>query len=128
MAFGTEKNANTLLVVPSPMLVKIFPNYISNFKIYKTYSLVLEINNLLQLFSVKRNKRGENNLYISKLSPHFKSVQKLYKLDKTTDEEKSISFDGMSGTISSSECNVVLQGYVLYVYILRLTALFTCST
>lgn len=71
----------------------------------------------LQLFSVKRNKRGENNLYISKLSPHFKSVQKLYKLEKATDEEKPISFDGMSGTISSSDCNVVLQGYVLYEYL-----------
>lgn len=44
-------------------------------------------------------------------------MQKLYKSDKTTDEEKPILFDGMSGTISSSDWNVVLQGYVLYDYL-----------
>lgn len=65
---------------------------------------------------VKRNKRGENNLYVSKLSPHFQSVQKLYKKESSPDDEKSISFDGMSGTISSSECNVLLEGYVLNEY------------
>ncbi|KAL7740217.1 hypothetical protein ACLKA6_003920 [Drosophila palustris] len=62
---------------------------------------------------VKRNKRGENNLYISKLSSHFKTVQKLYKKTEISQsKERSISFDGMSGTISASEINTVLDGHL----------------
>ncbi|XP_034115085.1 5'-3' exoribonuclease 2 homolog [Drosophila albomicans] len=62
---------------------------------------------------VKRNKRGENNLYISKSSPHFKKVQKLYKTADSSDNENSpISFDGMSGTISASELNTILSGHL----------------
>ncbi|EDW66477.2 5'-3' exoribonuclease 2 homolog isoform X1 [Drosophila virilis] len=58
---------------------------------------------------VKRNKRGENNLYVSKFSPHFKTVQKLYQPAYKSQLDCPISFNGMCGTISISDLNTALN-------------------
>ncbi|EDV93904.1 5'-3' exoribonuclease 2 homolog [Drosophila grimshawi] len=60
---------------------------------------------------VQRNKRGDNNLYISKCSPHFKTINKLYEAgDNSQLKNSPSSFDGMTGTISKSEINTALNG------------------
>lgn len=58
---------------------------------------------------VKRNKRGDNYLYITNSSPHFKKVKRVS--EKTDDNEcKAISFNGMRGTLSKSDRNTAISG------------------
>ncbi|KAH8238853.1 hypothetical protein KR038_004666 [Drosophila bunnanda] len=58
---------------------------------------------------VRRNKRGENYLYITTSSPHYKKVRKI--TEKSTDDEYSaISFSGMRGTLGKSELNTAISG------------------
>ncbi|XP_016944288.2 5'-3' exoribonuclease 2 homolog [Drosophila suzukii] len=58
---------------------------------------------------VKRNKRGDNYLYISNESPHFKKVKKIS--DKSDESVcKAISFDGMRGTLGKTELNTAISG------------------
>ncbi|XP_068140814.1 5'-3' exoribonuclease 2 homolog [Drosophila tropicalis] len=64
---------------------------------------------------VKRNKRGNNYLYISKESPHFKVANKIYrqKIDEAAQFNKEegypISLDGMRGTINSTELSTAIN-------------------
>ncbi|KAH8333486.1 hypothetical protein KR059_000230 [Drosophila kikkawai] len=58
---------------------------------------------------VRRNKRGENYLYISTSSPHYNKVQKLTQ-KSTEDEFNAISFSGMRGTLGKSELNTDIRG------------------
>ncbi|XP_017023979.1 5'-3' exoribonuclease 2 homolog [Drosophila kikkawai] len=58
---------------------------------------------------VRRNKRGENYLYISTSSPHYNKVQKLTE-KSTGDEFNAISFSGMRGTLGKSELNTDIRG------------------
>ncbi|KAH8251366.1 hypothetical protein KR032_009757 [Drosophila birchii] len=58
---------------------------------------------------VRRNKRGENYLYISTSSPHYKKVKKITEMS-TDDECNAISFSGMRGTLGKSELNTAIRG------------------
>lgn len=58
---------------------------------------------------VKRNKRGDNYLYITNSSPHFKKVKRI--TEKSDDDEcNAISFSGMRGTLAKSELNTAISG------------------
>ncbi|ALC47921.1 Rat1 [Drosophila busckii] len=77
----------------------------------RLFKALLPLHDDLTEEEVKRNKRGDNNLYISKLSLHYKTVKKLYNSSHISENgETAISFDGMSGTISKSELNIALEG------------------
>ncbi|KAH8393599.1 5'-3' exoribonuclease 2 homolog [Drosophila serrata] len=58
---------------------------------------------------VRRNKRGENYLYITTSSPHYKKVKKITE-KSTEDECSAISFSGMRGTLGKSELNTAISG------------------
>ncbi|KAH8279944.1 hypothetical protein KR054_011745 [Drosophila jambulina] len=58
---------------------------------------------------VRRNKRGENYLYISTSSPHYKKVKKITE-KAAEDECNAISFSGMRGTLGKSELNTAISG------------------
>lgn len=61
---------------------------------------------------LKRNKRGDDRLYVSSKHSGFDTMINLYKTQVDEDAECAISFQGMRGTVLLSDVCVTFGGLV----------------
>jgi hypothetical protein len=64
----------------------------------------------LSLFTVKRNVRGDDRLYVTLKNSGFDFIKGLYENEIAFSDEVNLSIDGMQGTVLLAEDCVVPEG------------------